>query len=432
MTDLQDAGEPRICVSNVYYFANTGDAALLLALIAELRRVFGRPSLVALTMEDVDPGQTLAGVRLEPSLMSLAYHTFAKRFAKGLYTIWVIGLTVCAVPIWRLTGVLLLPRQLRRATLSLINADLVVTVGGGYLRGKKDLATHLGLILMLHPIWLAALAGVPVMCHSQSIGPFGNRFQRWVTAKTLSRVELLAAREDISVDTLKGMGLGSPKIIRSADAGFLFETSEDVDVRTVAGLPADAHVVGVTVRQWLHGEAQERYEAAVATACDHMIRSADAYVVFIPQVTVEELGDDDRIVGHRVADQIVRRDRVRVMDESYSPFVVKALYESLDLLVGTRFHSVIFALTACVPAIAIEYEHKTGGIMAELGLGEWVCDINTVTGGELIERFEALLLFADDYRALLHSKLDWYKAKAQCAAEEMHERFSGAHMLSGG
>jgi colanic acid/amylovoran biosynthesis protein len=149
-------------------------------------------------------------------------------------------------------------------------------------------------------------------------------------------------------------------------------------------------------------------------------------------VTVEELGDDDRIVGHRVADQIVRRDRVRVMDESYSPFVVKALYESLDLLVGTRFHSVIFALTACVPAIAIEYEHKTGGIMAELGLGEWVCDINTVTGGELIERFEALLLFADDYRALLHSKLDWYKAKAQCAAEEMHERFSGAHMLSGG
>jgi colanic acid/amylovoran biosynthesis protein len=426
MTNLHDVGGPRICIANVYYFANTGDAALLIALIAELRRVFAHPSLVALTMEEVDPGETLAEVRLERSLMSLAYHTFAKRVVKGLYTIWVIGLTVCAVPVWRVTGVLALPPRLRRATQSLIEADLVVTVGGGYLRGKKDLATHLGLLLMLHPIWLSVLAGIPVMCHSQSIGPFGNRFQRWLTAKTLGRVELLAAREDISVETLKGMGLESPKIIRAADAGFLFETSQEVDVRTLAGLPSDARVVGVTVRQWLRGGAQERYEAAVATACDHIVHSADAYVVFIPQVTVEELGDDDRVVGHRVAERMVRQDRVRVLDESFTPFVVKALYESLDLLVGTRFHSVIFALTACVPAIAIEYEHKTGGIMAELGLSEWVCDINTVTGAQLIERFDALLVAADDYRALLATKLDWYKAKAQSAAEEMHERFSGA------
>jgi colanic acid/amylovoran biosynthesis protein len=262
------------------------------------------------------------------------------------------------------------------------------------------------------------------MCHRQSIGPFGNRFQRWLTAKTLTRVELLAAREDISVEALNGMGLRAPKIIRAADAGFLFETSEEVDVRTVAGLPADARVVGVTVRQWLHGEAQERYEAAVAAACDHIIQSADAYVVFIPQVTVAELGDDDRVVGHRVADKMVQQRGARVLDETFTPFEVKALYESLDLLVGTRFHSVIFALTACVPAIAIEYEHKTGGIMAELGLSEWVCDINTVTAEQLVERFDALNGAADDYRALLATKLDWYKAKAQSAAEEMHERFS--------
>jgi colanic acid/amylovoran biosynthesis protein len=430
VTSPRDAVGPRICIANVYYFANTGDAALLLALIAELRRVFGHPSLVALTMEEVEPGETLAEVRLERSLMSLAYHTFGKRFVKGLYTIWVIGLTMCAVPLWRRTGVLALPPGLRKATQSLIDADLVVTVGGGYLRGKKDLATHLGLFLMLHPIWLATMAGVPVMCHSQSIGPFGNRFQRWLTARTLSRVELLAAREDISVDALDEMGLRAPKIIRAADAGFLFETSEEVDVRTVAGLPADARVVGVTVRQWLHGEAQERYEAAVAAACDHMIRSAAAHVVFIPQVTVTELGDDDRIVGHRVADKMVQQQSVRVLDESFSPFEVKALYESLDLLVGTRFHSVIFALTACVPAIAIEYEHKTGGIMAELGLSEWVCDINTVTADQLTERFDALVDAADDYRALLATKLDWYKAKAQSAAEEMHERFSGVDALT--
>ena len=45
---------------------------------------------------------------------------------------------------------------------------------------------------------------------------------------------------------------------------------------------------------------------------------------------------------------------------------------SLDYLVGTRFHSVIFALAARVPCIAIGYEHKTRGIMRDLSLDGWV------------------------------------------------------------
>ena len=70
---------------------------------------------------------------------------------------------------------------------------------------------------------------------------------------------------------------------------------------------------------------------------------------------------------------------------------IKAAYNQLDFLIGTRFHSVIFSLTSGVPCIAIEYEHKSRGIMRELGLEHWVLAIGDVTEARLGRLFDKLV-----------------------------------------
>ena len=54
-----------------------------------------------------------------------------------------------------------------------------------------------------------------------------------------------------------------------------------------------------------------------------------------------------------------------------------------DLTVGTRLHSAIISMNFGTPAIAINYEHKSAGIMQQLGMPEMAVDIRHLLDGSL-------------------------------------------------
>jgi colanic acid/amylovoran biosynthesis protein len=101
------------------------------------------------------------------------------------------------------------------------------------------------------------------------------------------------------------------------------------------------------------------------------------------------------------------------------------MYGGLDLLVGTRFHSVIFAMTASVPVLAIEYEHKTSGIMKDLGLDEWVHDITTVDGDTLTAALRRLFARRAEIIAQLADRMPSYQACARETKRELLAAVSG-------
>ena len=50
------------------------------------------------------------------------------------------------------------------------------------------------------------------------------------------------------------------------------------------------------------------------------------------------------------------------------------LYDQLDLMIGTAFHSVVFAVQAAIPVIGIAYSPKVRRLMAEIGLERFCLD----------------------------------------------------------
>jgi colanic acid/amylovoran biosynthesis protein len=54
-----------------------------------------------------------------------------------------------------------------------------------------------------------------------------------------------------------------------------------------------------------------------------------------------------------------------------------------DLTIGTRLHSAIISMNFGTPAIAINYEHKSAGIMQQLGMPEMAVDIRHLLDGSL-------------------------------------------------
>jgi colanic acid/amylovoran biosynthesis protein len=79
-----------------------------------------------------------------------------------------------------------------------------------------------------------------------------------------------------------------------------------------------------------------------------------------------------------------------IIEEPLPPDLLKAVYGRLDLLIGTRMHSNIFAMSQGVPVLAIGYQQKTMGIMQMVSLDEWVIDIQQISAEVLIQKLAAL------------------------------------------
>jgi colanic acid/amylovoran biosynthesis protein len=179
--------------------------------------------------------------------------------------------------------------------------------------------------------------------------------------------------------------------------------------------------VGLTARQWLPDHAQHRYELALARTIDQLT-ARGFRPVLVPQVTAAYTADDDRIVERRIADLCATAPTR--LDEQLPYDVLFRLYGECEFFVGTRFHSVIFALLHRVPCLAIEYEHKTSGIMNDLGLGEWSIPIEDATDERVSALADRLIASRDSYLAQLDAVLPDYVARSRLFVHQLRETVS--------
>lgn len=87
-------------------------------------------------------------------------------------------------------------------------------------------------------------------------------------------------------------------------------------------------------------------------------------------------------------------------------------YEDLDLVIGTAFHSIVAAIQAGVPAIAINYHPKVRRLMDEVGLGEFVLEWDAPH--LLSQSLSDLLNRRDEIRAIMRT----YTARASLNVAE--------------
>ena len=414
----------KVLVTHAYSNDNKGDATLLSVLLSDIRRAFKKPQIAILTTEQIKDGGSFEQAKLGHSFMYHAFNRFHSKPAKLLYSMFVVASTLAWAYVFKyLNFSIPLPSSLKKVSEQYRRADLITGVGGGYLRGKPSFASTIELILLLHPLKIAQILSRPTVLYTQSIGPFSNKLQQLLVRETLKKVELIIVREDISLKLLRQMDI-SKNVIRSADCAFAFQGNNPVDWQALLGLPKNQQLVGITVRSWLDKSRQAKYEKSVAALADNLAQKGYR-VVFIPQVTCEHENDDDRSVTARVNEYMRYKNEAVVLTEKIDHYEIQSLYGGLDYLVGTRFHSVIFALKSFVPALAIEYEHKTSGIMRDLGLEEWVINIEDVSPAKLIKNTDLLLKSGTQYRDQLKRNIPPYVKKAKLTykyLQQVYER----------
>ena len=299
-----------VMISGYYGFNNSGDDAILLAIIDNLRSIKKDIQIVVLSKNPKDT---------------------AKNYA------------VDSIDRFNLLEVI---KTMKRTKLFLN--------GGGNL--IQDVTSTRSLMYYLTTIYLAKLIGLKVMLYANGIGPVSKSSNRYFTSRIINRVDVITLREEASSLELAALGIKKPEVIVTADPALGLEPACPEEIQNIfdqEGISVDCPLIGFSIRKWA---GYDRYSNIIAQAADYLEEKYNAKPIFIPL--------------HFPSDLSVAEDIASKM--KHSPFILRNSYgidktlgimKKLDMVLGMRLHALIYSVSLSVPLIGLIYDPKVQGFL---------------------------------------------------------------------
>ncbi|MEW6718789.1 MAG: polysaccharide pyruvyl transferase family protein [Chloroflexota bacterium] len=416
-----------ILLVNLHSFHNAGDAALTVEAIRQLKASFPG-SRITLVMNDA--ASYTGEERVLESFINWFKVTHPDRTQSWrLWTFPWFGLHLLIVVLtYRLSGRRIfsfLPLARRELLEAYFDADVVVSCAGGFLysSGRVGLTFLLSILTM----GLAVAFDKPLYILPQSIGSLKRGWERRLTKWITSRARVVMVRERQSLEELNAIGLEPSHCYHFPDLAFGFEGVPKKEAMTwlrARGIfPGREHpLLGITAINWgaqnINFTGQQRYEEALAVAARFFIEHYAGKVLLFSQVVGPTVDQDDRIPAKRVWEQMREiRNHVLLVEQPLPPDMLKTLFGVMDVFIGTRMHSLVFALSEGVPCLGIGYQFKSRGVAREIGWDPWVVEIQDVTGECLTDMLGDLWTMRNALRESISQRLPQIAKEVKRAGE---------------
>lgn len=269
-------------------------------------------------------------------------------------------------------------------------ADIIVDLSGDTL--TEDYGPHVTYSHFL-PIILGVALKKPVFICAQSIGPFKltTKFAKYF----LNKAYKVTARESITFNYLKELGVDQTKLELLSDMAFLLEPISDQKAKAILKKEKVAPtkpLLGVSLSALVEDRYNKHHETKfaddIAATISNVAETLDLDILFVSHVTGPSDDKNDRLVSKRVAKLVKTKNKVFVLKGDYNPDELKGMIRKCSMMFGARMHANIGALSTGVPVVAIRYSHKTDGIMESFNLKSRVIDIDDMD----VKKAEKILL----------------------------------------
>lgn len=386
---------------------NRGDEAAQRSLINSLKRLIPNAEFTVLT---ISPN----GLQLQENVRIL--RTFSASRKTGLFIIfWAV---------FRSLGIRLPTfnkgHEVFEALEEMANADVIISAPGGPYFG--DLYTSHEIREHLLHICLSKILRKPVMIYGPSMGPFRSHWRNIIRRYILNKVEIITLRDHISKKYLDNLNLTNPLVYLTTDSAF--QDIIDIDKDEVESILLREKIknaqskdvnkkllIGITPTgaEWNYRNSanpqknQERYNKIIAKTIDYLIDKFDATIVFFPQLYGNS---DDMPLINDIIKMVDKKDAVKVLSKEWDSEIQQAIVSQMDLFIGNRYHSVIFALKGAVPTICLAYEHKSIGVMDAVKLNKFVIKIGTLSYEILIDTINQVWIERKEIRNILKPQIN--------------------------
>ena len=328
----------RIVICGYHGFANSGDEALLKAMIDIMKR---KQSDLSITVLSMHPEST-----------------------KKLYN-------VDSVYRYNLFKIYRLFKK----------SDLFIFGGGSLL---QDITSKRSLYYYLTILKIALKTGIKVMLYGNGIGPLLDKKSRKSTAKCLNKVDLITLRDDLSDKLLAEIGVTTPPIHITADPAFTLrfdDLPKNDSLLREAEMEIGKKYAVIAVREW--NNSVDNFEDIIANFCDNLSEKYDISPLFVPMQYKEDEQIALRVISKMSSKGYIIRRSLEI-DEVFS------LIAFSTLALGMRLHMLIYATTLDVPVIALSYDSKVTAFMQSLN--QPLCiDVDSLSAEDLISASDKLI-----------------------------------------
>ena len=340
-------GRSGVVICGAYGMGNSGDEAILDAIVAEMRAI---DPLMPLTVMTRDPAGASARLGLT------AVHTF--NFPRFLAV------------------------MRRRA--------LYINGGGSLI---QDVTSRRSLWYYLFTLRAAKRLGCKVMMYGCGIGPVKRPGGVERTRRVLnSCVDAITLREPDSIEELARFGVTKPEIILASDPALTLPSApaEEVDAALeAAGAASKGKYICFALRLW-PGFGEKA--GVFAAAARHAHEAYGLTPVFLP---INHL--DDGQAAALVAEKLGDTPHVLLPGPMSSALVI-GLMSRMQVVVSMRLHGLIFAAGQGVPLIGVSYDPKVTAFLRCVDAG--CVQLEGLEEGELCRLIDGAAARSGDAAAL--------------------------------
>lgn len=253
--------------------------------------------------------------------------------------------------------------------------------GGGSL--LQDVTSKRSIYYYLFLIKLAKLMGNKVVMLSQGIGPILNEKSRKITSNTLNKVDFISVRDKQSKEFLEDIGVDKNKISLSADPVINFRSDEKQENKN-----EDKKKVCFSLRNWKNANVSGKISSVAEKLTENNIECH--FIPFYYNEDLELVNEIEKNIGEVAT---YYKERLST-NEAYD------IIKNMNLLVGVRLHSLIFAASADVPFVAVSYDHKVDHFVESVNMNV-ACSIDDIDIDQLYNEIIKKLENEDDEREKL-------------------------------
>jgi len=413
-------------IIHVGNMANKGTQALLKCDVNVLRRVFGEDTQISVSTTDIQGVKKLKLPLTEvlPPIIDIPYEKadfFAKKFGVQRGSI--------SYKLFAVASLLLMFFQTVLSVFSIILEKLGLS---GFYRSKvfrsfkdadvivsysdenfKEAASFLPLNIYWVVTWwsmlfsrawdvlCAAFLRKRIVMFPNSIGPFRTWFGRFLTILALNRMEYVLIREPVSYGVVNSLGVKCRKIL-TADTTVLFKGNGNDVVFESFQRP----LLGVSpgfYAQSLSKNDIDRYVVGHAKALDLAIEKFGFSVIFLPHY-VSGFPNDDLEVSKSIMKLMRNKDKATIYE---APTVedFKSALDNMDLVISSKMHPAVFAISGFIPTICIAYDQKQTGFFQLLGLDGCIILIRDFSAEKLLKKISEVWSRREEIKGLLKEKV---------------------------
>lgn len=268
--------------------------------------------------------------------------------------------------------------KFREVLRAMKGSSLFISGGGSLL---QDVTSTRSLLYYLVLMKLAILCRKPVMIYANGIGPINKKINRFLTRKILNKVDIITLRDEGSKEYVHELGVINNNIIVTADPVFTLEPAPQDIVRQILQrekIPMDKRFIGISIRQW---KTAENLTEILSKIIRFLSEKYDVNILLIPMHHPEDLEISLDLKN------MVNQESCYVLSEKYSVEEIMGIINELEIIIAMRLHSLIYAATQEVPMVGLSYDPKIEGILKSLGM-DYICNVDKLDYKDLINKVE--------------------------------------------